>query len=141
MAILTQGMKFQISSDGTTYTDIGCISDFGWDNPDRAQIDTTCFSSDSKEFAFGLRDNGTVTLGYRYDPEGAGQELLEESYASDDSYRFKIEYSNTAGATGTVKEFNGYVTSMSQDGALDDIVNGSVTIKITGAITSTPPTP
>ncbi len=141
MSMLTQGMSFRISPDGTNFTEIGCISGFNWDQPERAQIDTTCFSSDSKEFSFGLRDNGTVSLEYRFDVSSNGQELLEESYASEDSYSFEIEYSDNAGTTGTVKKFVGYVTSLSQDGSLDDIINGSCTIKLTGDVTTVDPTP
>jgi len=141
MSLMSQGTKFEISADGVDWIEIGCIQTWTWDQPERAEIDTTCLTSSSKEFAFGLRDSGTVALDYQYDPEGDGQGLLEESYASDKPYHFQVTYSNEpdTGGTGTVKAFEGYVTSLSENGAVDDVVSASCSIKITGDITVTDP--
>ncbi len=139
MALPAQGTVIRISEDGTTFTDIGCVSGFSWEFSERATIDTTCLTDTEKTFKFGLRDSGTVSIDYRFEPDGAGQVLLEESYASDTPYTFQVEYSDSLGVSGTIKEFDGFVTQMSQDGAIDDIVNASASIKITGPITSTDP--
>jgi hypothetical protein len=142
MALNAQGTQFRISEDGTTWIDIGCISGFSWDNPERASIDTTCLTDKEKSFKFGLRDSGTVSLDLRYEPQSAGQKMLEQSYASDKPYHFEIEYADTpdGGVNGTIKNFKGYVTTFSQSGAIDDIINGSVGIKVTGPVNETPPT-
>ena len=142
MALNAQGTTLEISEDGgTTWVPIGCIQTFGIEQPDRAEIDVTCLTSSSKEYKFGLRDSGTVTIEMQYDPEGAGQVILESSYASDTAFDFKIEYNNAPDetGTGTLKEFKGFVISISESGAVDDVVTESVSIKITGDITITPP--
>ena len=139
--MIAQGIVLSISQDGTVYEPIGCIQTFSLEQPERAEIDVTCLTSTSKEYKFGLRDSGTLSIDLQYEPQSAGQLLLESSYASDDAYSFKIEYTDAPDETGTptIKEFQGFVTSISESGALDDIVSESTTIRLTGDITTTPP--
>lgn len=139
--LTTQGTNFRVSDDDITYVSFGCVESWTIDTPGRTEIDTTCLVDDTKSYKFGLRDSGTVTTEMYYSTDGEGLALLEESYASDDPYYFEIEYSDTGGTTGTVKSFQGYVTSYSQSGAKDDVVKLTLTIKISGDITTTPPTP
>ncbi len=137
--ILFQGMAFEISDDnGTTYTSVGCVTGYSLDGAGRTEIDVTCNTSTSKEFVFGLRDNGTLSLDINYDPDGAGLALVEASYASDTEYDFKITYSNSGGTSGTTKVFKGYVMNLSDSGSLDDKVSGTIEIKVSGNINKTP---
>jgi len=138
--LVTQGTDFRISIDGTTYTSFGCVESWSLDTPGRAEIDTTCLLDTSKTYKFGLKDSGTLSVETFYAVDGAGIKLLEDSYGSDAPFHFEIEYSNTGGVTGTVKKFEGFVTSYSESGAKDDVVKLSVTIKVTGDITVTAPT-
>lgn len=139
--LVTQGTDFRISEDGVTYTSFGCVESWTLDTAGRNEIDTTCLLDTSKSFKFGLKDNGTVACEMFYAPDGEGQVLLEASYASADPYYFEIEYSDNAGTTGTVKSFQGYVTSYSQNGSKDDVVRQSVSIKLSGDVTTEAPTP
>ena len=141
MSLNSQGTTLEISEDGATYESIGCIQTFSIEQPDREQIDVTCLTSTSKEYKFGLRDSGTLAIEMQYDPEGSGQGLLEASYASDEAYHFRIEYTNAPDATGTgtIKEFQGFVIGISESGGVDDVQTESVNIKISGDITVTPP--
>ena len=139
--INAQGTIISISADGTTWTPVGCIT--GWDlsASARAEIDTTCLVDTSKSFKFGLKDNGTLSIDYFYDPEGAGQKLMEASYGSDTAYHFQIEYPNLGtGGKGTIKVFEGYVIELSETGAVDEVLTASASIKISGDVTQTPPT-
>jgi len=139
MSIAAQGTTFEISDDlGVTWTDLGCVTSWTNDRPDRAEIDTTCLTSTAKEFMFGLRDNGTVSIETMYAPSGAGQVIAEASYNSNTAYDFRTEYTDTLGANGTIKEFKGFVIGMSESGGVDDIVNLSMNIKVSGDITVTP---
>ena len=137
--INAQGTTFGISVDGVTYTSLGCVKGWDWGKPSRAEIDTTCLTSTSKTFNFGLQDNGTISVETFYD-RGAGIVLAEDSYASDVAYFFEVEYSDTAGTTGTIKTFQGYVVSMNETGAVDDVVNATIEIRLSGDITETAPT-
>ncbi len=138
--MLTQGTSFRISDDDITFVELGCVESWTVDSPARAEIDTTCLLDTSKSYKFGLKDSGTLNVDIIYDVDGAGQALLEASYASDTPYHFEIEYSDNGGTTGTIKSFSGNVISLSENGAKDDVVRSSVSIKISGDITSAVPT-
>ena len=138
--LVTQGTDFRISADGSTFTGLGCIESWDLSTSDRAEIDTTCLLDTSKTFKFGLKDSGTLSLELMYSIDGAGQALLEASYADSDSYFFEVEYSDNAGTTGTVKSFKGYVINLSETGGKDDVIKQSVTIKVSGDITTVAPT-
>lgn len=136
--IITQGTTFGISVDGVSYTQLGCIQSFSVAGAARTEIDTTCMLDNKKSFKLGLKDNNTISVELLYDPANSGQALLEDSYESDDFYFFKIEYNDSLGTNGTTKEFNGYVTSISQDAQLDEVLRQSVEIKTIGNTTTTP---
>ncbi len=142
---LFQKMQFRISQEDivTTptpvYSDVGCVTGYSLDGSSKAEIDTTCNTSDAKEFKFGLKDNGTLSLDINYDPEGSGETLLTAAYADDEAYSFQIEYNNSAGVSGTTKTFNGYVMSVSESGSIDDKLTGSVEIRISGEIVKASP--
>lgn len=133
--INAQGTQFGISTDGVTYTPLGCVKSWDWSKPSKAEIDTTCLLDTSKSFRFGLQDNGTISVETFYD-RGAGIVLAEASYASDVPYYFEVEYDDGA-TSGTNKVFQGYVVSMSESGAVDDVINLSMEIRLTGDITET----
>lgn len=138
--ILTQGTEFRISDDeGVNFTPLGCVTDWSIDTSDRPEIDTTCTSDSSKSFKFGLKDDGTLSTTVFYDPEGDGLAIVEASYASNDAFTFQVEYSNTAGTSGTIKTFKGFVIGMSESGSKDDVVSLSINIKISGGITKSAP--
>jgi len=134
--ILFQGHKIQISDDnGTTWNDIGCMTNFTWDQPERPKIDTTCSSDNTRTYRFGLRDVGSVSFDSFYDPTNPAQQLLEDSYASDDTYKFRIAYSD--GVTG--KEFDGNVTQLGQGGEIDGMITQSVVIGLASDVTDVTP--
>jgi hypothetical protein len=139
MAITSQGTSIRISEDGTTFTDIGCVESFDLSGEDRATIDTTCLSSTAKEYIFGLRDNGTLSSNVRFNPQDAGWKLVEASYSSDDAYHFQIEFADSAGVSGTLYDFTGNVVNTSTSGAVDAVVSGSFSVKLTGDVTVTDP--
>lgn len=136
--INAQGTQFGISVDGVTYTPLGCVKSWTWDKPSRTEIDTTCVLDTSKSVRMGLKDNGSLSVETFYDRE-AGITMSEASYASDTPYYFEVEYSDNAGVSGTNKVFQGYVTSMSESGGVDDVVNLSIEIRLSGDITETAP--
>jgi len=138
--MLTQGTDFRISVDGVSFTSIGCVESWDLSVSDRPEIDTTCLTDTSKSFKFGLKDSGTLAVELIYDIDGPGQVLLEASYDAEGSYFFEVEYSDTLGLTGSVKSFQGFVIGLGQSGAKDDVIRQSVSIKISGDITTDVPT-
>ena len=143
MAITAQGTEIEISSDGVAFTSLGCIKSFSVDGNARAEIDITCLTSTSKEYIFGLRDEGTMSLEITYDPSDAGWNLAQASYASDTAYKFKVTFNDQitpVTGSGTIQDFDGFVMNLSYNGAVDDALSGSIEVKITGDITETPAT-
>jgi hypothetical protein len=143
MAITAQGTTIEISSDGVAYTSLGCIESFSMDGNARAEIDVTCLTSTSKEFMFGLRDNGTMALEIKYDPSSAGLTLAEASYASDTAYKFRVTYNDQITPTTgnpTSSDFDGFVMNLSHSGSVDNVLTGSIEVKISGDVTTTPAT-
>ncbi len=140
-AVKFQGMVFEISADDVTYTSIGCVTNYSLDGAGRTEIDVTCNDSTAKEYMFGLRDFGSLSLDINYDPDGAGLAIAETSYASDDNYFFRLTYANEitpVTGSGTIKEFEGAVMNISDSGAIDDKVSGTIEIKVSGDISKTP---
>ena len=140
--MLAQETIISISEDGTAWTPIGCITSYSIEQSERNEIETTCLSATEKTFKLGLRDPGTMSLDLEYEQDSTGQGMLEDSYASDDSYHFKIEYNNApSGGTPGEKTFEGYVSALSETGSVDDLITESVSIRVTGNVTNTDPAP
>ena len=142
--ILTQGTLFEVSNDeGVTYIPFGCVTSFTLTSGTRTEIPTTCLTDTTKTFKFGLQDAGTLSVDTYSDLEGAGTVDLENSYESDIAYDFKISYSNDneGAGTPTIKEFQGYVISFSENGTEDSILTTSWEIKISGTVSTTDSTP
>lgn len=143
MAVNAQGTIIEISDDGLTYTSIGCVTSFDISGAARAEIDITCLSSTSKEFIFGLKDNGTMSVEVNYTPEDVGWVEVEASYSSEALYYFQVTYDNQVTpvtGTGTIHSFQGSVTNRSWSGSIDTQMTGTVEIKISGDITEAPAT-
>ena len=140
--MLSQGTKLSISTDGTTWTEVGCVTSYSLERSERNTIETTCLNSSEKTFAMGLKDPGSLNFDLEYEQEGAGQGMLEDSYNSDVAYHFQIEYNNgETGGTNGNKTFEGFVSSISESGSVDDLLTESVTVQITGEVVNTDPVP
>lgn len=104
-----------------------------------AEIDVTDLSSIAKEFVTGLADNGSMDLTLFYDPNDAGQILLEQLRDSGARNFFRVGVRNPLGvgspALYTTFRFEGFVQTFPFSLAVDAATTGSVTVRITGAIT------
>jgi hypothetical protein len=103
------------------------------------EIDVSDLSSLAKEYILGLADNGSMTLDVFYDPNDPGQVILEQLRESAAANVFRIGIKNPLGvgspALTTTIRFTGFVQTFPIALAVDAAVTGSVTIRITGAIT------
>jgi hypothetical protein len=104
-----------------------------------AEIDVSDLSSTAKEFVLGLADNGSMTLNGWYDPQDAGQVILEGLRESSAVNGFRVGVRNPTGAgspTGFVlMEFDGFVATMPITLGVDAAVSFTASVRITGAIT------
>jgi hypothetical protein len=131
------GTKIEYSEDdGTTWEPVGCIRDAIEVGPVEVEdIDVTCHSTtdDFRKYEPGLVEPGEVTFDVLRAPGDTSDEALFNIFGED--LMWKITYPNTA-----TEEFNGYIKSKGSSVPMGDgPIVSSITIKITGKITLTPP--
>lgn len=151
--VKTQGTELFIldSTDtGNEVTKIGRVTGISGIGGQAGDIDTTDLDSLAREFATGLVDNGTVTIDVNYDPADAGQVKIN-SLNGGPNVRFLIAGSEdatdptfsagnfTIPTARTTFDFTGGVTQFSKDLSADDVYRGSITVRVSGAITETAP--
>ena len=130
--ILAQGTTVTVE-DGAASTAVigGIISMSGIGSGSATEIDVTTLASTAKEFRQGLKDNGSMTFELIRDEDDAGQVELKEMEDAQATREFVITLPSS---TLNVFTFDGFVTSLTTDIGADDVVRGTCTVKITGAI-------
>lgn len=115
------------------WTEIAEVTD--WDGPSgTAQvIDMTYLTAAAKHKKMGLPDEGQFTLSINWIPTNAGQQAVATARAEQAEKNFKVTYED-----GSTQTFAGYVLGFATSGGVDNKVAGSITIEITGAVTTTP---
>lgn len=111
----------------------GVKSISGFRSGEAVEIDVTDFDSDAMEFLMGLPDNGSFTVNLNYAPSSAQQEQLEEAREDQTALGFQLVL---AGAAATFT-FDAFVKQFALDLEANSSVQGSVTLRVTGAITKT----
>lgn len=134
----SQGVKLQVGAgDGPpeTFADVGQVVDIsGLRGGQATVIDVTNLASTRREKRMGLADEGQVSLTVQYDPTDAQQIRLETLRDGRNLGNFKVLLTNSP---ATEFAFSGYVLSFSVDSAVDQVIQGAVTIEITGEVTKT----
>ena len=137
------GTKLVFDPAGTPLT-VGQIKDISGPSQSMDAIETTCHDSPSgaREFVPGLIDGGEVTLDIEFDPDTSqsaptGALGILENKADDratvDKWEIRWE---PQGGTATYRRFDAIVTNFAPNGPVDGSITASVTLKITGPITS-----
>lgn len=112
---------------------VGNFKGFSGIDGQASDIDVTDFASVAKEFRAGLVDYGSfqIQVQWRELLGDVGQDALRASQlAAGPSSVFKLTFKD-----GKYIQFNAYVKQFSISGQVDGIVEGSVTMKISGGIT------
>jgi hypothetical protein len=131
-AIPAQGTTFAVDtsiSGDPSFTAIKNIKTYSGLDGSASEIDVTNLSSDAKEVRIGLEDNGQFTLEVDRDLSDSGQIALLAARDSQAAKRFKLTLSN-----GENAQFTGYVKKFSISGGVDQVVKGSVDIRISGTV-------
>jgi hypothetical protein len=97
-----------------------------------AEIDTTDLASTAKEFRQGLKDEGTMSIDMINEPSDPGQIRLAALRSSRAVGNFRIFV--PVGSPGWTLTFTGLVTTFPATFAVDDVVRGTVGIRVTGEI-------
>lgn len=128
--ILTQGTTFSIDDNASAPVTINGVTSWSRTDGEATQIDVTTLASTAKEYCQGLKDNGTLTLEFVWDNDDLGQAELRDAQDNQAERTFIITL-----ADSTTLTFQSLVLAISQEGSADEIVRGSATLKVTGAIT------
>lgn len=126
-AVTAQGVIFK--REGTTIPEIK-----SWSGPGgTANIqDVTTLQSTAKEKRTGLKDEGQLTLNINYVPDNAVHAALRADWSASAIRNFTIIFTDTA---TTQWDFTAMVTGFSSSGSVDGVIEGTVTLDISGSIT------
>lgn len=129
MAVLdAQGATITFN-DGTTAQTVGGAVSFSFGDGQATDIDITTLASTAKEYRQGLQDFGDCSIELKRDPNDAGQAAMEDAKAARATREVIITL-----VSGDVATFNAYVKSLSTSGGVDDVANGTASLKVTGSI-------
>lgn len=129
MAIKAQGTTLTIDA-----TAIGGIKSYTGFDGEASEIDTTDLDSTAKEFILGLVDNGNFNMEIFPDYADTGQDALRTKAISGASAAFILTLND--GSPSTTGTFTAYIKNAhSISGGVDAAVEGSVSCKISGAVT------
>jgi hypothetical protein len=124
----TQNVKLQLGSTTSpqTFTNMASITGIqGLNSGGATEIDATNFDSAIKEFIRGLRDGGTITVNLNFDPDQSTHQTLWNLNRQGDTRQWRVLFTS-----GDYFEFNAFINNLQLDFAVDDIVRGSMPLRV-----------
>lgn len=121
-----------------TFEVIANVSDLSGPSREREAIEVTAHDSPNqyREFVKGLKDGGEVSLTLNYDPDVVTHQHLDADFEEDDLRAYQILI-----FPGTADEytwdFDALITNLEDSFPIDDRMERSVTVKISGKPTLT----
>lgn len=133
-ALEAQGMLIKIGNGASpeVFSTISEIKTFSGPTGSAAVIDVTDLSSTAKEKRMGLADEGQLSFTINYIPDNTQHALLRTQRASREETNFKMVF--TDDSPSTTWSFSAFVTGFAVSGAVDNVVEATVTLEITGSI-------
>ena len=150
LGLKTQGTEIWLLDDtdvGNEVRKLGNITDVGEFGPTAGDIDVTNMDSGAFEFFAGLVDNGTITIGFNYDPADVTQQTLND-LAGGANKRFVIGCSESATQVlfadplftiptdRTTFDFDAAVQGMPKGAGVNDIWRGTISLRVSGVVTT-----
>lgn len=125
-AVVAQGVTFK--REGVVIPEIK-----SWSGPSGTSNvqDVTTLQSTAKEKRTGLKDEGQITLNINYVPDNAVHAALRADWSGSLIKSFTITFTDPSTTTWT---FDAMVTGFSTSGSVDGVIEGTVTLDISGAI-------
>jgi hypothetical protein len=151
MALKTQGTQLYVADPATdTLITVGCVTNITGITATRDQIETTCLDSTARTYVAGLAAPGAATFTINFDPTDASHTRLHELYVSGDTLEFALGWSDGTAAptvdtngtfnlptTRTWIAFDGFITDLPFDFALNTVVTSNVSVQVSGFPTLT----
>jgi hypothetical protein len=129
------GFTAHASAAGTftpeEWVPVGEPVDFDGPGGSASVIDATHLGSTAREKIMGIPDEGQFTISLNRVFGNTGQKAVLLARSQRARKPFKVEYMD-----GSTQTFDGFVLQFSSSGGVDDKINGSITIEITGAVTT-----
>lgn len=140
-ALKTQGITVLVG-DGAgpeVFTTIAEVTGFSGPTTEANEIEVTTLASLAKEFIAGLVDNGEVTLEVNAVVKDTQHRQIRQDISNGTVRNYQIDFNDKDGleTTSTIYEFAAFVKSFPLSAAADDKLAGTITLRITGAITDT----
>jgi hypothetical protein len=132
---------------------VGCVTSITGLTAARDQIETTCLDSPARTYEAGMATPGQAQFGINFDPSDPSHVRLHELYVAGTKVDWVLGWSDgtddpggdTSGFTGlptsrTWIEFNGYVSDLPFDFALNAVVASTVSVQVSDFPTLHPKT-
>jgi hypothetical protein len=135
-ALEAQGMLLQIGNGASpteSFASISEIKTFSGPGGSASVIDVTDLSSVAKEKRLGLADEGQLSFTINYIPKNTQHTLLRTNRDNRTLTNFKLKFTDSSPVS--TWSFAAYVQGFSVSGAVDAVVEATITLEITGAIT------
>jgi hypothetical protein len=128
-----QGTVITVEDELAAAQVVGGVVSFTLGDGQAQDIDVTTLASTAKEYCQGLQDLGDFTMEINRDFTNVGQVELDDAKNAQSTRNFEITFED-----GTTITFAGNVKSFTIEGAQDDVIRSTATVKISGNITITP---
>lgn len=156
MAIKTQGTQLFVidpnATGGPEVITVTCATALSGLGAAREQIDVSCLESDAREYVGGLATPGQLTVTLNFDPEDPSHLALYDFWKSNTDFVGAIGFGpstsvptlNTAGdgfdfpTDRTFIQFEGYVSDLPIEIALNAVVTAAIPIQLSGDYTIFP---
>lgn len=143
MAIKTQGTElYFIDPDDFSVVKVGCVTTITGLTAARDQIETTCLDSAARTYEAGMATPGTAQFTINFDTGDTSHVRLHALYVEGTKVDWALGWSDgtalptsdsTAFTLPTSRswiEFNGYVSDLPFDFALNTVVTSNVSIQV-----------
>lgn len=133
-ALEAQGLVIKRGDGAVTeaFTAIPEIKTFSGPGGSASVIDVSDLDSTGKEKRMGLKDEGQLQFTINYIPGNAVHAGLRTDRTNRTLRNFQMVFTDTTATTWT---FSAYVLGFSVAGAVDGVVEATVTLEISGSIT------
>jgi len=137
IAVKGLGTLLKVGDGGSpteTFSAIAEVKSISGPNFSVDTIDVTHMDSPSgyREFIGSFKDSGEITFDVSWVPDNASHVSLKTDMDALTVRNFQILFTDTSGTTYT---FGALITGISITAAIEDMLAGSITLKISGAVT------
>lgn len=151
MSMKTKGTRLYVidpgnDSDGASVMEVGCVTSISGLNTDIPQVETTCLSSEGREYVGGMPTPGNATFGINFDSDDVSHVRLHQLKTLGTTLHWAIgagqqndvaptldsngEFELSTGRTWWT--FDGFLSAYPFDWAINDVIKSTIGIQVSG---------